>query len=240
MKYIADFHVHTVSSGHAYNTIYEYADQAKKKGLKYIAMTDHGPTMGGAPHEYHFANLHSLPQKIKNVRILKGIEANIISTDGQLDLQDQYLKELEVVIASFHINVGYEGSDERINTETLLKVIKNPYVKIIGHSGNPQFKIDIPAIVEACKKHGVLLELNNSSFSGIIRQGSYDRCLEIACQVKKIGGKVCFGSDSHCIDSLGVFTKSEEVARKAGLGAGDIVNTSQDLVEKYVLNKQIS
>ncbi|MEK7376410.1 MAG: PHP domain-containing protein [Candidatus Margulisiibacteriota bacterium] len=235
MKYIADLHVHTISSGHAYNTIYEYAEQAKKKGLKYIAMTDHGPAMGGAPHEYHFANLHSLPKKIMGVRILKGIEANIINADGQMDLQEQYLKELEVVIASFHMFIGYEGSDERVNTETLLKVIKNPYVKIIGHAGNPQFKIDIPAVVEACEKHGVLLEINNSSFSEIIRQGSYDRCVEIARQVKKIGWKVCFGSDSHCIDSLGVFTKSEEVARKAGLEATDIVNTSGEMVEKYVL-----
>jgi putative hydrolase len=227
-----------VSSGHAYNTIYEYAEQAKKKGLKYIAMTDHGPAMGGAPHEYHFANLHSLPQKIKGVRVLKGIEANIINTDGQLDLDEQYLKELEVVIASFHIRVGYDGRDERVNTETLLKVIRNPYVKIIGHSGNPQFKIDIPTIVEACKKHGVLLEINNSSFSGKVRLGSFDRCVEIARCVKKIGGKVCFGSDSHCIDSLGIFTKAEEVARKAGLGGGDIVNTSDKMIKKCILNNK--
>jgi len=235
LKYIADLHVHTVSSGHAYNTIYEYAQQAKKKGLKYIAMTDHGPAMGGAPHEYHFANLHSLPQKIRNVRILKGIEANIINTDGALDLDEQYLKELEVVIASFHIRVGYDGRDERVNTETLLKVIKNPYVKILGHTGNPQFKIDIPTIVEACKKHGVLIEINNSSFSGMIRQGSYDRCIEIARQVKKTGWKVCFGSDSHCIDTLGILKKSEEVAKKAGLLPSDIVNTSADMIERYVL-----
>ncbi|MCX5748974.1 MAG: phosphatase [Candidatus Saganbacteria bacterium] len=238
MKLIADLHIHTVSSGHAYNTIYEYAAKAKKKGLKYIGMTDHGPAMGGAPHPYHFANLHSLPEKINGVRVLKGIEANIMDSEGNLDLAHEFLKDLELVIVSFHINLGYDGSDKKKNTEALIKAVRNPKVNMIGHPGNPQFETDIEAVVEECKKNGVLIEINNSSFSGIIRQGSWEPCIRFAKAVKKIGWKVCFSSDAHCLAHLAEFDKAVQLAKEAGLNLQDIVNTSEKMIEKFVLGKQ--
>lgn len=237
MKFLADFHLHTVASGHAYNTIYEYAGKAKKLGLKYIAMTDHGPAMGGAPHIYHFQNLRCMPEYINGVRVLKGVEANIMDSNGSLDMPDGTLKELDIVIASFHLHLGYDGGNEDINTKTLLKVINNPSVNILGHPGNPQFPVNMDAMIEACKKSKVLLEINNSSFSGVIRPGSYERCVEIAKRVKKIGWKVVFGSDSHCIDSLAKFDKAVKLAKEAGLTADDIVNTSEKMIKEFVLNK---
>lgn len=237
MKFIADLHLHTISSGHAYNTIYEYAEEAKKKGLKYIGMADHGPSMGGAPHPYHFANLHSLPDKIFGVRVLKGIEANIVDKEGRLDLEHEFLKELELVIASFHIHLGYDGGEKKENTEALIKAIRNPKVNMIGHPGNPQFDTDIEAVVEECKKNGVLLEINNSSFTGVIRQGSWEPELKIAKAVKKIGWKVCINSDAHCLAHLGEFDKAIQLAKEAGLKQEDIVNTSEKMIEKYIIHK---
>jgi putative hydrolase len=239
MKYIADLHLHTVSSGHAYNTIYEYAEYAKELGLKLIAMTDHGPSMGGAPHLYHFANMHCLPSHIKGVRVLKGIEANIINEAGDLDLPEEFLKEMEIVLASFHIYLGYEGSDPKKNTEALIRVLKNPKVNILAHPDNPQFPVDLEAVVEACKKCGVLPEVNNSSFTGVIRKGSHDPCLKMLRYVKKIGWKVAFGSDAHCLQHLGEFSEAEKVTKEAGLGPDDIVNTSMKMIEKYVLSKNL-
>jgi len=235
MKFIADFHIHTVASGHAYNTIYEYAQAARKKGLKYIAMTDHGPAMAGGPHLYHFQNLRCLPEKINGVRLLKGIEANIADLDGNLDVSDDNLAELDIVIASFHQHLGYSGSDKDKNTRALINVIRNPNVRIIGHPGNPQFPLDNDAIVEECKKNRVLIEINNSSFTGVVRLGSHDNCVDIAKKIKKIGWKVVFGSDSHCIDTLGRFERSLEIAKEAGLSADDIVNTSERSVREYIL-----
>ncbi len=236
MRFIADFHIHTVASGHAYNTIYEYAKKAKSIGLKYIAMTDHGPKMAGGPHLYHFQNLGCLPKKIFGVRLLKGVEANIVDENGNLDLSDSDLKNLDIVIASFHQNLGYDGSDKDKNTKTLIRVIRNKYVKIIGHPGNPQFPIDKEAIIEECKKNGIFIEINNSSFAGIVRKGSYEHCLELATLAKKANLKVVFGSDAHCIDSLGNFKNSIKVALEAGLKSDDIINTSVKLVEKELLS----
>ena len=51
MNLVADLHVHTISSGHAYNTILENTQSAIEKGLKLIAITDHGPNMPGGPNK---------------------------------------------------------------------------------------------------------------------------------------------------------------------------------------------
>ena len=42
---ILDIHTHTVASGHAYNTIYEMAQSASRKGLALLGISDHGPAM---------------------------------------------------------------------------------------------------------------------------------------------------------------------------------------------------
>lgn len=38
---IADFHIHTIGSGHACSTLKESIDSAEHVGMKYIAITDH-------------------------------------------------------------------------------------------------------------------------------------------------------------------------------------------------------
>ena len=86
VRLVADLHVHTLASGHAYSTVTEIIDAAAQKGLEAIALTDHGPAMPGGPHRYHFGNLFVLPDKDKGVEVLRGVEANIVDSDGTLDL----------------------------------------------------------------------------------------------------------------------------------------------------------
>ena len=63
MKVAVDTHTHTLSSGHAYNTIREMAYMASQMGLEALAITDHGPEMKGGPHKYHFHNMKILPRE---------------------------------------------------------------------------------------------------------------------------------------------------------------------------------
>lgn len=39
--YPVDLHMHTVASTHAYSTLSDYIAQAKQKGIKLFAITDH-------------------------------------------------------------------------------------------------------------------------------------------------------------------------------------------------------
>lgn len=239
MKIVADLHVHTISSGHAYSTLEEYVRQAKKIGLKAFAMTDHGPAMPGGPHYYHFSNMRMLPREIDGVKILRGIEANIINEKGEIDIapDDVEWGDLDIIIAAMHPRVGYEeGQGEKKNTEVLLRAIQNPYINVIAHPGNPKYPVKIKEVVAAAKERGVLLEINNSSIYS--RPGSTERCLEFAREIKRAGWKVVFGTDSHYSSMLGKFDDSLKIAAEAGLKEEDIINTSWARIEKYILSRK--
>lgn len=239
MKLIADLHIHTISSGHAYSTLEEYIEQAKKVGLKGIAITDHGPAMPGGPHYYHFSNMRMIPREMGGIKILRGVEANIINEKGQIDLKDEEIRwgELDVVIAAMHPRVGYDDQGEDKNTEVLIKTFQNQFVNVVAHPGNPKYPIKIKEVVAAAKENGVLIEINNSSdFS---RPGSHARCVEIAREAKRIGWKVLIGTDSHISSMVGVFNDALSLIKEAGLTEDDVVNVSWEKIEKYLLNRNV-
>ncbi len=102
MQIRADLHTHTVASTHGYSTINENAAAAAALGMRLLAVTDHGPAMPDAPHRWHFHNYKVLPREIGGVRMLYGVEANIIDENGTLDMDEKELAFCEWVIASYH------------------------------------------------------------------------------------------------------------------------------------------
>lgn len=102
MNIVIDTHTHTLASGHAYSTVLENAAAAERKGLKLLCITDHAPEMPGAPHYWYFNNQRILPRFLHNVGILRGVEANTMNTEGQIDLPTSSDRHLDWVIASFH------------------------------------------------------------------------------------------------------------------------------------------
>ena len=84
MKALIDLHTHTLVSGHAYSTIKENVEAAKLAGLKYIGLSEHAPNMPASPHAYYFQNVHVIPKEIDGVRVIQGIEANILVVWGDL------------------------------------------------------------------------------------------------------------------------------------------------------------
>lgn len=235
LKYLVDTHCHTVSSGHAYSTISEIAETAGEKGLKLIAMTDHGPAMPGGPHIFHIGNLRVIPDYIKGVRVLKGVEANIIDFKGRLDLSDRYLKNLDIVIASFHDVCIASGSVEE-NTKALMEAMRNPYVDIIAHPGNPYFPIDTDRLIQCAYDTGTLIEINNSSFIGS-RKGSADNCRRIAAKAKEKGVLLAAGSDCHICYDVGKFNKIEEIFDELAMPEELVINTDPQKLIDY-LNKK--
>ena len=236
IKLIADLHIHTVASGHAYSTMEEYVAAAKKKKLKIIAFTDHGPAMPGGAPLYHFANQKMIPDTLQGIRILRGAEVNVINFDGELDIPDEVLDTLDFCSIAIHPACGYEGKTEAENTKTLIKAMDNKYVRVIAHPGNPMYPIDFKRVIPIAKEKGILIELNNSSLT-ISRKGSYDRCFAIAKFVKSIGWKVALGSDSHISTMVGGLDSALKMAVDAGLEKEDIINTSEKLINEYLTRK---
>lgn len=235
MKLLVDTHCHTLASGHAYSTIKEMADYASQINMKIIGMTDHGPSLPGGPHIYHFGNLRVLPEYISGVRILKGVEANIMDFEGALDMPERFLSKLELVLAGFHDGCLVPGNVEE-NTRAVIAAMKNPLVDVIAHPGNPQFPIDIERVVDCAVETGTLIEINNSSF-GNARKGSADNCRLIAMEAKKKSALLTTGSDSHICFHVGKFDKILALFEDLGIDEKLVVSSNpQKLID--FLNKK--
>lgn len=237
MKMLADLHTHTVASGHAYSTVYENAAAAAARGLKIMAVTDHGPALPGGAHPYHFWNLRILPDEINGVRILTGVEANITNAKGELDLDNDSLHQLDVVLVGLHPQCGYEPGSVQENTDVLIKGMSNPNVHVLAHPGNPWFPIDPDRVVEAAGHYNVLLEINNSSFVKS-RPGGEQMSRDVARVAFEAGQDIILGSDAHLASLVGGFAEAAAEAAAIGFGADRIINTDPDRLMKFLKSKR--
>lgn len=235
MKIVIDTHTHTVSSGHAYSTVQEIAREAVNNGVEMFAITDHGPAMKGAPYLYHFGNLKVIPPVLYGVRILKGVEANILDYNGSIDMPGEYLSRLDFVLASFH-DICIAPGDEAQHTQAAIEVLKNPYVDAIAHPGNAQFQVDIDKVVRAAAEYGKMLEINNHSF--YIRAGSEHNCRIFAQKCKEYGVRVVCGSDSHISFDVGKFDKVTQLLEEVGMPEKLVLNTSVDRFDAYLRERK--
>ena len=235
MKLLVDTHTHTVSSGHAYSTIQEMAKGAYDNGLEAIAMTDHGPAMKGAPYLYHFGNLKVIPETLSGVRIIKGVEANIIDYSGKTDMPDEYLRRLEFVQASYH-DICIEPASVEEHTNAMIAILKNPLIDAVAHPGNPQFQVDIDRVVRAAREYNKLIEINNHSFA--VRTGSEENCREFALKCKEYGVRITTGSDAHISFSVGKFDRVTALLESVGMPEELVVTTSQRKMEEYLAERE--
>ncbi|KLU58926.1 putative phosphatase YcdX [Peptococcaceae bacterium CEB3] len=232
MNIEVDLHTHTVASGHAYCTISENALAASKRGLKLLGMTDHGPSMPGAPTLYHFGNLSALPRELHGVKILGGVEANITSRQGELDIPLRYLAKLEVVLVGLHVYC-YPGGTVEQNTLAYLKAMKNPYTDMMVHPGRPEFELDLERVAHASAELGIPVEINNSSLRAD-KRGAWENCRRFARFMAKYGGPVILGSDAHFSDRVGEFGFALELVAEAAIREEQVLNTSVSKVLDYL------
>ncbi|SQA95377.1 Probable phosphatase YcdX [Yokenella regensburgei] len=180
--------------------------------------------MADAPHHWHFINMRIWPRVVDGIGILRGIEANIKNTQGEIDCTGPMLTSLDLIIAGFHEPV-FPPQDKATHTEAMIAAMANGTVHIISHPGNPKYPVDIPAIAQAAAKYQVALEINNSSFVAS-RKGSEDNCRAIAEAVRDAGGWVALGSDSHTAFTLGDFTECRKILDAVNFPEDRILNVT--------------
>lgn len=237
MKALIDLHTHTIVSGHAHSTIKENIDEAIKKGLKFYGVSDHSVNMPGGPHLFHFYNMHVIPRQVENLKILRGVEANIIDYCGNIDVQEDILERIDYAIASLHEPCLACGNKEQ-NTNTILKVMDNPKVKIIGHLDDTRWPVDYEVIVKKAKEKNIVFEVNNSSLDpNSFRQGAKDnyKILLALCEQYKV--KVIFGSDAHICYQIGDFNNAEVLLESFNFPKELILNYNEDdIIEFFNIN----
>jgi putative hydrolase len=237
LKLVIDTHTHTVSSGHSYSTIAENAKEAALNEMEGIAMTDHGPSITGAPTLLHFMNLRVIPETIQGVRIFKGAEVNILDYRGTLDIPVEVLARLEFVNASYH-DITIEPATVEEHTEGLVSALKNPYVDAVAHPGNPVFQVDIDTVVKTAAEYGKLIEINNSSFR--IRRGCEGNCMEFIRKCRQYGARITCGSDAHICYDIGRFDRVLQMLQEAQMPEELVINTSLSKMEAYVKERKAS
>jgi putative hydrolase len=230
-----DIHSHTLASTHAYSTIHDYVYHAKKNGLRMFAITDHGPEMEDAPHEWHFQNSLIFPRVDNGIGILRGIEANIKTIAGEIDCGEKIRDSLDIILCGFHRQVFAPQSKE-INTEAMLNTIKSGHVHVITHPGNPKFPIDPEVIVKASAEYNVALEVNNSSFM-YSRKGSEKTCNIIIELAKKYDAPLSIGSDSHIGYSIGKVEKAVDIIKANNYPMDRVINRTVDSLFDYLAAK---
>lgn len=232
MQIIADMHTHTIISGHAYSTLQENLLVAAERGLRYMATTEHGPAMPGAPQAMYFANFRALPDSIYGVRLVKGVEANILNIDGELDLSDRWLSRLEYIAIGLHADCLPPGSVEE-NTQAVLAALRNPLVDTLVHPGNPLFPIDYRQVAQAAADRGVMLEINDSSLARS-RKGSQPICSQIAKLAAQTGCRIVLGSDAHWSGDVGRLDTALALAIEAGVSEAAILNLQPESLQAFL------
>ena len=233
MNIIADTHCHTIASTHAYSSLTEVVHAASLAGLYAVAITDHGRTMPGAPGKWYFRNLQVVPRYLENVLVLRGIEANVINYNGELDLDEDDLVTLNWVVASMHdVTMPQGKSSVEQCTGAWLRVAQNPHVHVIAHSGSEKFKYDYEKVIPEFGRQGKLVEINEGSF--LVRKASVQNCVSIAKTCKKYGVPIIVNSDSHFHTSVGKFSQALAMLNEINFPEELVVNSSVERFQKYL------
>ncbi len=234
-RIIADLHTHTVASEHAFSTLKENIIEAKSKGLEILGISDHGPKTKGGPTSHFFSNMLHLPEEMEGIRLLKGVEANILEKDGATDLTETYLKKLDYAIVSMHAGMAPAQSATE-NTDTYIRVMEKSWATIIGHPDNPSFPIEAERFVIAAKKTNTAIEVNNHSFSARSKGISqFKAILQYAIQYQ---APVIVNSDAHWHTAIGSMPKALELLEEINFPENLILNTNSDRLYAFIAKKR--
>src|SRR6266481_1729617 len=220
-----DVHMHTVETD-GKCTIEEMALAARDRGYKYMAITDHSKNLAFANGlddkraVEHIKRIRAAAKEMDGITIFAGIEVDILA-DGELDLSDSVLEQMDVVIASVHSHFQQEPAQM---TDRLLRAIGNPNTSLLGHPTGrlllrrEGFTFDCDQVFSAAVKAGVALEHNAYPDRLDLR----DQHLRLA---KSKGAKFIINTDSHHTSHMEKIRYGILQLRRAWVTKKDVLNT---------------
>lgn len=235
-----DVHTHTIMSGHAYSTLQEMVAAAQQKNLEILGITEHAPGIPGTCNPIYFRNLHVVPRQMGNLRLMLGAELNILDTNGTLDLDEYYYRQLDIRIAGIHL-LCWQGGTIEENTAGMVAAIRNPWTQIISHPGDGTADLLFEPIVLAAKESKTLLEINNSSLNPRRNKDTaLKNNLEILRLCKRYEVPVILSSDAHISYSIADYSFIWPLLAETEFPDELIMNYSPDRFLAYITSPQSS
>jgi putative hydrolase len=241
-KVTADYHTHSKYS-FAAGSIYDNALVAREAGLETLGIADHGPANWGhlgltnlATFEKIMVETKEVELALPGIKVLAGVEANIISYDGDLDIPLTLQWKLDQVLAGFHLTIFPKQPGEGVkyatqlglgklssrwrqkarndNTKAVVEAVYRNEIDIITHPGL-NISIDTPELARACAKTNTALEINSKHGAetvAFIKAAAHE------------GVQFAIGSDAHQPQQVGQLQPGVRAAQAAGLRADQIIN----------------
>jgi DNA polymerase (family 10) len=219
------FHNHSDYSD-GKETLEKMAVSAKELGFEYFGIADHSQSLtianGLSPKrvEAQHKEIDRLNKKLKGIRILKGIEVDILE-DGRLDFEDKVLKSFDYVVASVHTHFNQPVD---VMTARIVRAVQHPLVTMLGHATGrlllrrEGYKVDLDRILAAAAQADTMIEINAQPMRLDL---DWLHCK----QAKSLGIKLVINPDAHRTEELAYFRYGVDVARRGWLEKGDVFNT---------------
>lgn len=251
MAFLGDYHTHTVFSKkkwlpykHGKNTVEENVERAAELGLKEIAITDHG--FGHRVYATNIKNImliNSIKDELEtkyNVKVLTGVEANIISKEGDIDITLEEINNLDILVCGFHTMAkGKTLKDKWLmffcnfmaklfgarskkniarNTDAYIKMLDKYPVDIISHINHGIAKVDAIKVAEAAVKTNTYVELNGKRI---------DFTKEEINKMVEMGVMFIADSDAHSVDRIADFHLARNLIKEYNIPEKNIANLNK-------------
>jgi DNA polymerase (family X) len=220
-----DLHMHSTWSDGACS-IEEMAEACRKKGYRYMAITDHSQYLkvaNGLTVERlrrQREEIERLNAKYDDFTILAGIEMDILP-DGTLDYDDDVLEELDFVIAAIHSSFSQPRD---VIMKRLTAALRNRHVDLIAHptgrliGKRDGYDVDIDMLIELARETNTALELNANP-------NRLDLSYSYLKKAQDAGVKIAINTDAHHLDMLDHMEIGVITARKGWIRKETVINT---------------
>ena len=228
-----DLHMHSTWSDGAHS-IEQMADACRARGYQYMAITDHSQYLkvaNGLTRERLLKQreeINKLNAKYDDFLILAGVEMDILP-DGTLDYEDEFLADMDFVIASIHS--AFSQPKEKI-MERLTTALTNAHVDLIAHPTGRKigrregYDVDIDLLIQLAKETNTALELNANP-------NRLDLASEYLRRAQDAGVKILINTDAHKMDTLKHMEIGISAAKKGWIKKSSVINAldKNDLLE---------
>lgn len=216
-------HFHTTFSD-GRDTLESMIKKAKEIGFTYASVCDHSKSAfyANGLKEENILEQKRLIKKVSEENkflIFQGIESDILN-DGSLDYSNDFLKNIDFVVASVHSQFNMT---EQEMTKRIIRAVENQYTDLLGHPtgrlllSRDSYKVNVKKIIDACAANDVAIEINSNP-----RRLDLDwRWIYYA---RNKGCKFSINADAHSTEDIYYTKYGVMIARKGGIQPEEVIN----------------